>query len=110
MKKLNKKGFNMDMYDSATGRSIKPLLVLDASDECPPSKGQFLLLYAKAVRGPLVQLRHGGCRIHYFLNEIEREGPSSALNNWAIWTKLTRAQLVQLCLKHSPFTPTPAPR
>lgn len=53
-----------DMYDSDTGKSLKPLHVEDVSEWTDRKNTK--LIYTEAVKGPIVQLNMDGSCIHYF--------------------------------------------
>lgn len=61
---------NLGLYDSDTGESIKADVVHDVASLDEP----ITLLYARAERGRIVQVRRGtdgAVRIHYFYDEPE---------------------------------------
>lgn len=98
---LKAKDQSTDLYDSDTGKKLKTLKAVDVSDELPPSESPLVLLYTRAVKGPIVQLVHGCSRVHYFLPHLPyQDREDSALSNFAHYTKTTRAHLIELCLKH----------
>ena len=101
--KHRQKQHDIGMYDSATGKDLKTIRAVDVTDECPPSGDKLILLYTKAVRGEIVQIRHGCARTHYFTERIHREdNEHSAMDNFAVWVKTTRAHLIELFRKNSP--------
>lgn len=59
---------DIGLYDSATGESLKTIKIVDVTAEQTSAKEAFLL-FAKAQRGRIVQLRTSGMRIHYFMDE-----------------------------------------
>jgi hypothetical protein len=56
---------DMGLYDSDTGESLKAEVVQDIASLDDPIE----LWYCKATRGPIVQVRYGSRRIHYFYQE-----------------------------------------
>lgn len=103
MKTLNHKLKKHDtgLADSDTGRAIKTLKAVDLTKECG-GKPTFLL-YAKARRGPLVQIKQGCSSVHYFLWEIHRElQRDSVLQNVASYCKMPMTDLIQLIQTHAP--------
>lgn len=101
--KHRQKQHDIEMYDSATGKDLKTIRAVDVTDECPPSGDKLILLYTKAVRGEIVQIRHGCARTHYFTEHIHREdNEHSALGSFALWAKTTRAHLIEMCIANSP--------
>lgn len=97
--------YSTGLYDSDTGKDLKTIRAVDVSEECPQSEEPVLLLYTKTKRGEIVQIQHGGARIHYFMEWIcDEDNELSALGNFALWAKTTRAHLIELCQKHSPFS------
>ena len=102
--KHRKKEHSTDLYDSATGKDLKTARAVDVTDELPPGADPLVLLYTKAKRGEIVQLRMGSARTHYFMDGIRREdSEDSNLNHFALWARTTRAHLIELCLNNSPF-------
>lgn len=55
---------DLGMYDSDTGKSLKPLHVEDVSEWTDRKNTK--LIYTSAVKGPIVQLNMDGSCIHYF--------------------------------------------
>jgi hypothetical protein len=55
----------MGLYDSATGESLVASVVQDIASLDEPIE----LWFCKAQRGPIVQVRYGASRIHYFYKE-----------------------------------------
>ena len=101
--KHRQKQHDIGMYDSATGKDLKTIRAVDITDECPPCGDTITLLYTKAIRGEIVQIRVGNTRTHCFTEHIHREdNEHSALGNFALWAKTTRAHLIELCRKNSP--------
>ena len=58
---------SLGLYDSDTGKSIEADVVQDVASLDDP----ITLLYARAQRGRIVQVRYGSSRIHYFYDEPE---------------------------------------
>lgn len=58
---------DMGLYDSDTGESLTADVVQDIASLDDPIE----LWYCAAKRGPIVQVRYGCRRIHYFYNEPE---------------------------------------
>lgn len=58
-------GREMDLYDSDTGETLIADVVQDIASLDKPIE----LWYCKAKRGPIVQIRYGCSRIHYFYDE-----------------------------------------
>jgi DNA repair exonuclease SbcCD nuclease subunit len=59
---------DIGLYDSQTNEDIATLKVVDVTaDQTRAEKAE--LLFARAKRGRIVQLRTDGMRIHYFLDE-----------------------------------------
>lgn len=58
---------DMGLYDSATGESLKADVVQDIASLDDPIE----LWYCTSKRGPIVQVRYGSWRIHYFYQEPE---------------------------------------
>ena len=73
--------FNLGLYDSSTDLPIEVSHAVDVSDICFFRADGCVLLYGRAERGPLVQIlrpydrnnKRAGCRIHYFIDELEKE-------------------------------------
>jgi len=59
----------LGLYDSDTGKSLKPLHVEDVSEWT--DRKQMRLIYTSAARGPIVQLQGDCMSIHYFYCEDE---------------------------------------
>jgi hypothetical protein len=98
---LKPKDHDTNLYDSDNGKNLKTLRAVDVSNELPPSRSPLILLYVKAVKGPIVQLVHGCSRVHYFLQHLPyQDREDSALSDFARYAKTTRAHLIELCLKH----------
>ena len=58
---------DVGLYDSETGDSIKAERVVDLGHDA--DGGSMSLVYCRAKRGRIVQVRNGGSRVHYFLDE-----------------------------------------
>ena len=85
----------LGLYDSANGESLLPTRVVDVSDEFgEPAK----LVYAKAERGPLVQVQWGCARIHYFYEEPYGE---KMIRDDAQRWRMTPDGLVSLIRRHA---------
>lgn len=98
MKLLDPKKQDLGLYDSDTGRSLKVKRAVDLSDKTR----KLVLLYAKAVRGELVQIVVEGAFTHYFIDDLKRLDPGKeAIANFALWTGMTPEELKGLCLKHA---------
>ncbi len=54
----------LDLYDSDTGQTMVATKIVDLPRDEPTQ-----LVYGKAKRGRLVQVRQGARRIHYFFDE-----------------------------------------
>lgn len=59
---------SIDLYDSDTGESLETIKEADVSDLQTWSEDAWLV-YARAKRGPIVQIQYGWTRIHYFYTE-----------------------------------------
>lgn len=74
--------YKPDLYDSDAGESCVPERVVDITEDCPKAseKERAVLLFTKAKRGRIVQIRRpyenevcmGSC-IHFFVDELDRE-------------------------------------
>jgi hypothetical protein len=63
----------ISLYDSANGQSLSTLKAVDVTDECPGNDGKkVVLLYTKAQRGRIAQIRYGAM-IHFFVDELDNE-------------------------------------
>lgn len=60
---------DIGLYDSDTNQDLETLKVVDVTaDQTRAEKAE--LLFTKAKRGRIVQLRTDGMRIHYFFDEL----------------------------------------
>jgi hypothetical protein len=59
---------DIGLFDSATGKSLEAIKVVDVTNFQDRAK-RAVLLFTQAQRGRIVQLQSDGMRIHYFLDE-----------------------------------------
>lgn len=113
--RLNRKKFVLGLYDSDTGRTIYATKVVELRTG---SGARLVLAYARAQRGPLVQITlpydqtpRGptlGMSVHFFLNEALSPGRGEHDGNFTTWARrigrvgATTDDLTALILKHAP--------
>lgn len=102
LKHRNKK-HDIGLFDSQTGKSLKTIKAVDVTDDLP-KKMNLVLLYTKALRGPIVQLGWGGCaHVHYFLNSMDGElHRESVLDGIADEAGIPKKRLIDICKEHQP--------
>lgn len=71
---------DVGLYDSDTGASIIADRVVRLTDE--PDGTRRSLVFASAKRGPIVQIRTGSLRVHYFLNEDTLDHDAARVGRW----------------------------
>lgn len=70
------KQHDLGLYDSATGKDCHPEKVVDITDNCPKinkKEAGCILIFTRAVRGRIVQIRNDGMWIHFFVDELDLE-------------------------------------
>lgn len=113
--KINKRKHKSILYDSETGASCMTEKVVDITEDCPKAsrKDQAVLLFTRAKRGRIVQITRPykgavnmGSRIHFFVDELDREmHADQRYNTFGLTANrlgLTKLELRTLIETHAP--------
>ena len=108
-KTVSAKSHKVSMYDSATDESLKTLKAVDFTEDCRGGleKGdEARLLFTRARRGRIVVIEYGPCRIHFFVEELDREmrcAPrDDTFGSTAETLGLKKTELRKLIEQHAP--------
>ena len=72
--KVTKK-HNPGIYDSETGKDCVAEKVVNITSDCPGASKQngCILIFTRAKRGRIVQIRQGCSNVHFFVGELDSE-------------------------------------
>lgn len=107
------KEYDIGLYDSATGESLKTEKAVDITEDCPKAseRERVILLFTTAKRGRIVQIGrpypgevYMGAHIHFFVDELKRlvAERNDTFSREARIVGLTKAALLNLVKEHAP--------
>ena len=108
-KQVPAKSHKVSMYDSATDEPLKTLKAVDFTEDCrggleKGEKARFL--FTRAKRGRIVVIEYEPCRIHFFVEELDREmrcAPrDDTFGSTAETLGLTKVKLRKMIEQHAP--------